>query len=104
MEVLCQALSENANKLHRLYGDAHTSAARLNYYPDVDPVPSSERGALAGLVELAMGEHTDPNGVTLLYQDDAGGLQAFSDTEDWIDIPPIPYSFVVNVGDMMQAW
>lgn len=104
MAVLCQALGEDGAKLNDLYGDAHTSAARLNYYPDHDPVPSNERDSLATLGEVALGEHTDPNGVTLLYQDDAGGLQALSDSEGWIDIPPQPHSFVINIGDMMQAW
>lgn len=104
MGVLCQALGEDASKLNDLYGDAHTSAARLNYYPDQDPVPLSQRDDLAMLGELALGEHTDPNGVTLLYQDAAGGLQAFSDSEGWIDIPPLKHSFVVNIGDMMQVW
>jgi isopenicillin N synthase-like dioxygenase len=41
--------------------------------------------------------------VTLLAQDDVGGLQVkLGDT--WVDAAPVPDSFVVNLGDMMQRW
>lgn len=104
MALLCRAMGEDPNRLDDIYGDRHTSLARLNYYPAEDPIPKSERESVAELGELALGEHTDPNGVTLLYQDNAGGLQAHSSQEGWIDVPPEKHSFVINVGDIMQAW
>ncbi|HYJ99887.1 MAG TPA: 2-oxoglutarate and iron-dependent oxygenase domain-containing protein [Burkholderiaceae bacterium] len=48
-----------------------------------------------------VGEHTDYGLLTLLWQDDVGGLQV-RDGERWIDAPPLPGSFVCNVGDMLD--
>ena len=48
-----------------------------------------------------VGEHTDYGLLTLLKQDDAGGLQVKTDT-GWIDAPPLPGSFVCNLGDMLE--
>jgi isopenicillin N synthase-like dioxygenase len=48
-----------------------------------------------------VGEHTDYGLLTLLYQDEAGGLQV-KHGSSWIDVPYVPGSFVVNVGDMLE--
>ncbi len=87
----------------------HSSTVRLNHYPVGDPVPAAERAGLAGLGETALGSHTDPGVLTLLLQDDTGGLQTQSATlaperGGWIDVPPVPGTIVVNLGDCMQAW
>src|SRR5688572_9742070 len=52
-----------------------------------------------------VGEHTDYGVLTILKQDDAGGLQVKSRTGGkvrWIDAPPVPGSFVCNIGDMLD--
>lgn len=82
----------------------HTSTVRLNHYPVGDPVPENERDGLAELGETALGHHTDPGVVTLLLQDDTGGLQTESLDHGWIDVPPARGTIVVNLGDCMQAW
>lgn len=46
-------------------------------------------------------EHTDYGLLTLLAQDDCGGLQVKSRT-GWVEAPPIPNSFVCNIGDMLE--
>jgi isopenicillin N synthase-like dioxygenase len=48
-----------------------------------------------------VGEHTDYGLLTLLYQDEIGGLQV-KHGSGWIDVPYVPGSFVVNVGDMLE--
>lgn len=46
--------------------------------------------------------HTDINFLTLLLQDNLGGLQCFYDGR-WLDLPPLKGALVVNVGDLLQA-
>ncbi|RMZ95217.1 iron oxidase [Brachionus plicatilis] len=48
-----------------------------------------------------VGEHTDYGLLTILKQDNCGGLQVKLKTE-WIDVPPIDDSFVCNIGDMLD--
>jgi isopenicillin N synthase-like dioxygenase len=81
-----------------------TSTVRLNHYPVGDPVPAGERDALNPLGDVALGHHTDPGVLTLLLQDDTGGLQAESLEHGWIDVEPRPGTIVVNLADTMQVW
>lgn len=48
-----------------------------------------------------VGEHTDYGLLTILKQDDAGGLEVKTKT-GWIAAPPLPNSFVCNIGDMLD--
>ncbi|MDP3372306.1 MAG: 2OG-Fe(II) oxygenase family protein [Candidatus Paracaedibacteraceae bacterium] len=47
--------------------------------------------------------HNDVGLLTILNQDQTGGLQVWF-KEQWIDVAPIPNTFVVNVGEMLQSW
>ena len=48
-----------------------------------------------------VGEHTDYGLLTLLAQDDSGGLQIAA-PQGWTDAPPVPGTFVANIGDMLD--
>jgi isopenicillin N synthase-like dioxygenase len=48
-----------------------------------------------------VGEHTDYGLLTMLLQDDSGGLEVRSRSR-WVAAPPIPGSFVCNIGDMLD--
>ena len=52
-----------------------------------------------------VGEHTDYGLLTLLAQDDSGGLQVqlpAADGDRWVDVPPVQDAFVANLGDMIE--
>lgn len=68
---------------------------RIFHYPPAPVAESSEAPA------WGVGEHTDYGLLTILKQDAVGGLQVQS-RGSWIDAPPVPNSFVCNLGDMLD--
>lgn len=83
--------------------DPKNSTVRLNHYPVGDPVPEGEREGLVELGETALGYHTDPGTITLLLQDETGGLQTEARDGAWIDVPPSPGTIVINLADAVQV-
>lgn len=52
--------------------------------------------------KIGIGAHTDYGCMTVLAQDDVGGLQVLNRDSNWVEVPPIDGTFVINIGDMMQ--
>ncbi|OOF94965.1 hypothetical protein ASPCADRAFT_131534 [Aspergillus carbonarius ITEM 5010] len=78
-------------------GFCHDSAniMRLLRYPP-QPADGLERG---------IGAHTDFGGLTILLQDDKGGLQVWDrESSQWADADPVPGALVVNLGNMLMRW
>jgi isopenicillin N synthase-like dioxygenase len=73
------------------YAADPTILFRIFHYP-----PSAPAG-----VDWGVGEHTDYGLVTLLAQDDSGGLQVATPA-GWIDAPPVAGTLVCNIGDMLD--
>eukprot|EP01018_Ginkgo_biloba_P019442 Gb_16591 [translate_table: standard] len=48
--------------------------------------------------------HTDVCCLTVLYQDDVGGLEIRTKDGNWISADPLPGSFVVNIGNSFKMW
>lgn len=104
LDLIHDALDLGAAGRSTIQSNPSSSTVRLNHYTLDDPVPVAERDGLAPLGETALGLHTDPGVLTLLLQDDTGGLQTQMLNGEWVDVPPTPGSVVVNLGDCMQAW
>ena len=65
----------------------------LNYYP-ICPNPEQS---------VAIGRHSDVSTLTVLLQDDTGGLYVRGeDRQSWIHVPPVSGSLVINIGDALQ--
>ena len=58
-----------------------------------------------GTDQFGVAPHTDYGCITLLWQDDNGGLQVRDrSTQQWIEADPIPGTLVINVGDLLGRW
>ncbi|KAE8730045.1 Gibberellin 2-beta-dioxygenase 8 [Hibiscus syriacus] len=73
--------------------DENTCFLRLNHYPACLISPG-----ILGLVA-----HTDSDFLTILCQDQVGGLQVMKDSK-WVSVKPNQDALIVNIGDLFQAW
>ncbi len=85
-----RAMGEQAHAFDR-WVRKPPSQLRLVHYP---PNPSAEDA-------LGIGAHTDYECFTLLYPT-APGLEVLNGAGEWIDAPPIPGTYIINLGDMME--
>lgn len=76
--------------------DNTLSTLRMLHYPP-------QTGDITG-AQIGAGTHTDYGAFTLLLQDDKGGLQVKNVAGEWIEAPPIPDTYVVNLGDTLMRW
>lgn len=90
MEGIALSLGLDAQYFRRAYTADPTMLFRIFHYPASD--------AASG---WGVGEHTDYGLLTLLAQDDIGGLQVKT-PNGWIEAPPIDGTLVCNIGDMLD--
>ncbi|MGE6761452.1 isopenicillin N synthase family dioxygenase [Corallococcus interemptor] len=99
MSGIALSLDLEADFFSRRYMADPTVLFRIFNYP-----PGPEADA-QGLPVWGVGEHTDYGVLTILKQDDAGGLQVKTRQDGhtrWVDAPPVEDSFVCNIGDMLD--
>ena len=72
-----------------------TTWLRLLYYP---PAPTNDESLYGSA------PHCDFGALTILAQDDIGGLQVQTPSGVWVDAPLIPDALMVNVGDILHRW
>ena len=70
---------------------------QIIYYPPQPP--TAEDG------QFGVAPHTDFGCITLLWQDENGGLEVLErSSRTWVPAPPIPGTLVINVGDLLARW
>ncbi|GLJ19082.1 hypothetical protein SUGI_0342730 [Cryptomeria japonica] len=97
LEIISESLGLEKGYLKRAFagGDKEKPffGTKVSHYPPC-PRPDLIKGIRA---------HTDAGGLILLYQDDeVPGLQVLNNG-NWIDVQPMQYSIVVNIGDQLEA-
>jgi isopenicillin N synthase-like dioxygenase len=91
MEGIALSLGLEADYFRERYTGDPTILFRVFHYPNA---PMDFDG-------WSVGEHTDYGLLTLLIQDEAGGLEVKSPA-GWIPATPIPNTIVCNIGDMLD--
>jgi len=99
MRGVALSLGLPAGYFHDRYTADPTVLFRIFHYPATPPAALMHDGADYG---FGVGEHTDYGLLTLLAQDDNGGLQIKAREGTWFDAPPIPGTLVCNIGDMLD--
>ncbi|XP_068302794.1 1-aminocyclopropane-1-carboxylate oxidase-like [Pyrus communis] len=95
LDLLCENLGLEQGYLKKaFYGtNGPTFGTKVSNYP---PCPNNDK--IKGLRA-----HTDAGGLILLFQDDkVSGLQLLKDGE-WVDVPPMRHSLVINLGDQLEV-
>uniref|UniRef100_A0A1D1YBA4 aminocyclopropanecarboxylate oxidase n=1 Tax=Anthurium amnicola TaxID=1678845 RepID=A0A1D1YBA4_9ARAE len=96
LDLLCEDLGLPKGYLKEAFRGANghpTFGTKVSSYPPC-PKPELIKGLRA---------HTDAGGIILLFQDDkVSGLQLLKDAE-WVDVPPMRHSIVVNLGDQLEV-
>ncbi|XP_031480357.1 protein DMR6-LIKE OXYGENASE 1-like isoform X2 [Nymphaea colorata] len=93
LELMSLSLGLPATRLNS-YFQEQTSFIRFNHPPC--PTPD---------LALGVGRHKDSGALTILAQDDVGGLQVKRKTDgEWVGVKPVPDSYIINVGDIVQVW
>ncbi|KAH7386130.1 hypothetical protein BKA66DRAFT_415369 [Pyrenochaeta sp. MPI-SDFR-AT-0127] len=83
------------------FTDAGDNTLRLLHYPGVS---KSIFNRDDGQLQVRAGEHSDYGSITLLFQDERGGLQVRSPKGTFVDATPIEGTIVVNAGDLLARW
>ncbi|PON64108.1 Oxoglutarate/iron-dependent dioxygenase [Parasponia andersonii] len=91
-DLLSEALRLKPDHLRSTMQCNEARSLGCHYYPEC-PEP-----------ELAIGitQHTDSSFLTIVAQDQTGGLQVLHENKNWADVKPIPGALVVNIGDLLQ--
>src|SRR6202789_1060791 len=96
LRAFALALGQPADALEPLYADDPHYLIKLIRYPGQDA--ASDRSTA---VHQGVGAHKDAGLITLLLQDDQGGLQVETPA-GWIDVPPRADTFVINIGELLE--
>ncbi|KMT09542.1 hypothetical protein BVRB_6g130040 [Beta vulgaris subsp. vulgaris] len=90
MELLSESMGLKADHLKSM-DCGEDFICLTHYYP---PCPQPE-------LAIGINQHADNDTITILLQDEIGGLQVLHD-DQWYEVPHIPGALVVNTGDMLQ--
>lgn len=92
LEAFAVALEQPADVFEPIYADAPNQHIKLIRYP----------GREATKDDQGVGAHKDSGFLTLLLQDQQRGLQVEVEEGRWIDAAPIPGTFIVNIGELLE--
>jgi isopenicillin N synthase-like dioxygenase len=96
VRAFAAALGQDEDVFAPIYRDRPNQLLKIIRYPGRDAAGDNDGSAGQGV-----GPHKDGGFVTVLLQDTQAGLQVETD-RGWIDAPPVPDTFIVNVGELLE--
>jgi isopenicillin N synthase-like dioxygenase len=96
LPIYAKALELDDNYFAEAFNEAQYSL-RLTHYPTV-PAQAIEDN------QFALAPHTDSSFMTLLPQNQVPGLAIRMASGEWGELPALPGTFLVNIGNIMQRW
>ena len=96
MSAVAVALGAKRDAFDAAY-ERPLARGQLVYYPPSAASDEAEQ-------RFGVAPHTDFGALTLLAQDNNGGLQVRGRDGVWIEAPPIPGTLVCNIGDLLKVW
>lgn len=95
MQLLAMSLNLDKHYFEPFFQSPMISLRLLKYPPH--PKDADEN-------TFGVGEHTDWGALTILAQDQWGGLEVKMPSGEWVAAPPVEGSFIINLGDMIPHW
>ena len=95
-EGLAMSLGFDKKKFARFMNKSH-SFMRISNYPPYGKDQEENVGD-------GIGAHIDYGFLTILLQDNIGGLEVKNADNEWVSAPMIPGTFLINIGHMIQRW
>lgn len=96
LSALAVGLGEENDFFKKRY-QSPLGRGQLVYYPKSSAEDEAQQ-------RFGAAPHTDFGVLTLLLQDNNGGLQVLNKQDQWIEAPPINNTFVCNIGDLLHRW
>ncbi|GAC1043596.1 isopenicillin N synthase family dioxygenase [Rhizobium sp. No.120] len=92
LKAIAAALGQAENVFADIYEPQASQLLKIIRYPGRD-VAKTDQG---------VGAHKDGGFVTVLLQDTVPGLRVRTEDGVWIDAPPVPGTFVINTGELLE--
>ncbi|KAL9984468.1 hypothetical protein ACROYT_G006762 [Oculina patagonica] len=102
LTAMALGLEMEPNTFTRFFNKVGTSEGglqmRYNFYPKIPDLSEVKAG------QIRCGEHTDYGAISVLFQDDLGGLEVRNVDGKFIPAKPMKGTVLVNIADLMQRW
>ena len=92
LKAIAVALGQDETVFRDVYTPLPNQLLKIIRYPGHGIAESSQ----------GVGPHKDGGLVTVLLQDTVAGLRVQTEAGDWVDAPPIPETFVINTGELLE--
>ena len=94
LPAMSLAVGESEDYLSQFFAPPTTTFSLLHYAPDPNAEPD----------QFGSAPHTDYGFLTILAQDNVGGLEVQATDGTWLPAPPMQGAYVVNIGDIFARW